>query len=102
MATFYDLLTGLTYFDYPFEQVVAPLAALLLARWMAFEEEERKAIASFDDLRFEPALPAELQEWAWSPRHGAQILEALATGDEASAGSFGSPAWRLSRLVKPT
>lgn len=41
------------------------LAALLFLRWADFEDAEREAIAAFEDLNYEPALPAKFHWRSW-------------------------------------
>src|SRR4051812_11090768 len=47
------------------DDVVAPLASLLVLRWAAFIEAEQEAVASFNDASFSPVLPNTLQQKAW-------------------------------------
>ena len=41
------------------------LAALIFLRWADFEEAEREAIAAFDDVDYEPVLPAKFHWRSW-------------------------------------
>ena len=41
------------------------LAALIFLRWADFEEAEREAIAAFDDVEYEPVLPAKFHWRSW-------------------------------------
>ncbi|REJ90690.1 MAG: hypothetical protein DWQ35_15940 [Planctomycetota bacterium] len=51
------------------------LAALIFLRWADFEEAEREAIAAFDDVDYEPVLPAKFHWRSWCNIHDPRELE---------------------------
>jgi len=51
------------------------LAALLFLRWADFEEAEREAIAAFDDVDYEPVLPARFHWRSWCNIHDPRELQ---------------------------
>ena len=53
------------------------LAALIFLRWADFEEAEREAIAAFDDVDYEPVLPAKFHWRSWCNIHDPRELERL-------------------------
>ena len=60
--------------------VLGLLAGLLIAKWAAHDESERKALAAFDEQTFAPGLPEALGLSAWdapSPNHADAVAEAL-------------------------
>src|SRR5690606_9614617 len=61
------------------EDLLAPLAGLLVLRWAAFFDAEREAVAAFDAAAFEPSLPRGLRNMAWRGDIAKSIGTALAT-----------------------
>ena len=65
------------------------LAGLLITKWAAHDESERKALAAFEERAFTPGLPDALRLSAWdapSPNHAnavAEALGAMTTGNSA-------------------
>ncbi|ODA32136.1 N-6 DNA methylase [Planctopirus hydrillae] len=53
------------------------LAALIFLRWADFEEAEREAIAAFDDVTYEPVLPARFHWRTWCNIRDPRELEHL-------------------------
>lgn len=51
------------------------LAALIFLRWADFEEAEREAIAAFDDVDYEPVLPAKFHWRSWCNIHDPRELK---------------------------
>ena len=47
------------------ELVIGPLAALLIAKWIGYDESEREANAALDDPILVPTLPAALRRSTW-------------------------------------
>ena len=47
------------------ESVMGPLVGLLIAKWAAYDEAEREAVAAFDGRAFVPELPEALRRSAW-------------------------------------
>src|SRR5262245_38362882 len=76
---FYDLVSGLTYLDYKLDELIAPVAALLLARWAAYDDAEKQAIALFDDVQYDPTVPPNVRQACWAKGSGRSIVESLAT-----------------------
>lgn len=58
-------------------QIAGLLAALLFLRWLDQDETEREAVASFDDKRYEPRLPAHLRWSNWSRLRGPELRRFL-------------------------
>ena len=66
----------------PLDQVLSPLAGLLIARWAGYDESEREAIAAFNEEVFKPELPEALGLSAWDDptrNHVGEVAEALGT-----------------------
>ncbi len=61
----------------PAHEIGVALAALIFLRWADFEEAEREAIAAFDDVNFEPVLPAKFHWRSWCNIHDPRDLERL-------------------------
>ncbi len=61
----------------PAHEIGVALAALIFLRWADFEEAEREAIAAFDDVNYEPVLPAKFHWRAWCNIYDPRDLERL-------------------------
>jgi type I restriction enzyme M protein len=61
----------------PAHEIGVALAALIFLRWADFEEAEREAIAAFDDVNYEPVLPAKFHWRSWCNIHDPRDLERL-------------------------
>ena len=64
----------------PLDQVLGPLAGLLITKWAGHDESEREAIAAFNEEAFTPALPEALRLSAWgdpTTSHAGEVAEAL-------------------------
>ena len=86
----------------PLDHVLAPLAALLIAKWAGFDESEREAIAAFDEEMFTPELPEALRLPAWrgaTRNHAGEVAEAL--GAMAARNGAGSAAAQHVARVAP-
>ena len=86
----------------PLSQVLAPLAGLLIAKWVGYDESEREAIAAFNEEAFTPELPEALRLSTWSDptgNHAGEVAEAL--GTMAARNGTGSAAARYAVHVAP-
>ena len=64
------------------DQVLGPLAGLLIAKWAGYDESEREAIAAFNEEAFAPELPEALRLSAWDDstrNHVGKVAETLRT-----------------------
>ena len=71
---------------------MGPLAALLIAKWVGYDESEREAIAALDDQIFVPTLPEALRRSTWehpTAGHADAVVDALraVTARQAPAGA---------------
>ena len=84
------------------EQILSPLAGLLIAKWAGYDESEREAIAAFNEETFTPELPEALNLSAWdrpTQNHAGDVAAALS---EITARSVaGSAATRYVARVAP-
>ena len=106
LRTFLDFATAL---DRPhrtaslLDDVLGPLAGLIIAKWAGYDEFEDEAIAAFDGRAFTSRLPKALRLPAWSnpvDDHSSAVAEAL-KGLTACSGSKSATARYLAR-VAPT
>ena len=82
--------------DASLELVLAPLAALLIAKWAAHDESERQAEAAIGEQAFAPELPEAFRLPAWDgppARHASAIAEVMRgvtgfNGAESAAGRY--------------
>ena len=82
--------------DASLELVLAPLAALLIAKWAAHDESEREAEAAIGDQAFAPELPEAFRLPAWDgppARHASAIAEVMRditvfNGAKSAAGRY--------------
>ena len=89
------------------EQVLAPLAGLLIAKWAGYDESEREAIAAFNEEAFAPDLPEALRLSAWSDpatSHAGEVAEALRgmTARKCAGNAAARYAIRVAPLVTHT
>ena len=81
--------------------VLGLLAGLLIAKWAACNESERKALAAFDEQAFTPELPEALGLPAWeepASNHAGAVVEAL-RGVTTSNGAKGAAACYVTRIA---
>ena len=81
--------------------VLGLLAGLLIAKWAACDESERKALATFDEQAFTPELPEALGLPAWeepASNHAGAVVEAL-RGVTTSNGAKGAAACYVTRIA---
>lgn len=75
----------------PNSDVGVALAALIFLRWADFEEAEREAIAAFDDVDYEPVLPAKFHWRSWcnidDPRELERVFQELPSALHSFANS---------------
>ncbi|MBK6689478.1 MAG: N-6 DNA methylase [Deltaproteobacteria bacterium] len=74
-------------------EVVAPLAGLLVLRWAAFLEAETEAVSAFNDTPFSPVLPESLRQLSWTGAHDlasrlSKSLAEISQRHEATAGRY--------------
>lgn len=72
----------------PAHEIGVALAALIFLRWADFEEAEREAIAAFDDVNYEPVLPAKFHWRAWCNIYDSRDLERLFRELPSALGRF--------------
>ena len=81
--------------------VLGLLAGLLIAKWAACDESERKALAAFDEQAFTLELPEALGLPAWeelASNHAGAVVEALG-GMTTSNGAEGAAACYVTRIA---
>ena len=81
--------------------VLGLLAGLLIAKWAALDESERKALATFDEQAFTPELPEALGLPAWeepASNHADAVVEALG-GMTTSNGAEGAATCYVTRIA---
>ena len=81
--------------------VLGLLAGLLIAKWAACDESERKALAAFDEQAFTPELPEALGLPAWeepASNHADAVVEALG-GMTTSNGAEGAATCYVTRIA---
>ena len=81
--------------------ILGLLAGLLIAKWAACNESERKALAAFDEQAFTPELPEALGLPAWeepASNHAGAVVEAL-RGVTTSNGAKGAAACYVTRIA---
>ena len=86
----------------PLDQVLGPLAGLLITKWAGHDESEREAIAAFNEEAFTPELPEALSLSAWSDpttSHAGEVAGALR--DMTARNCGGSAAARYAVRVAP-
>ena len=90
----------------PLNDVLGPLAGLLVAKWAGYDESEREAVAEFNEETFAPELPEALKLAAWdqpTERHADEVAAALR--NLAANGSAGNAAahylTRVAALLTP-
>ena len=86
------------------ELVMGPLAALLIAKWVSYDESEREAIAALDGQIFVPTLPEALRRPAWerpTAGHADAVVGALkaVTTTQAAAGASARHLSQVAPLV---
>ena len=84
------------------EQILSPLAGLLIAKWAGYDESEREAIAAFNEETFTPELPEALNLSAWdrpTQNHAGDVAAALSEITACSVA--GSTATRYVARVAP-
>ena len=84
------------------EQILSPLAGLLIAKWAGYDESEREAIAAFNEETFTPDLPEALKLSAWNrptEHHAGDVAAALR--DITAHSVAGYPAARYLARVAP-
>ena len=77
----------------PADRVLGSLSGLLIAKWVAYDESEREAIAAFNEESFTPELPEALRLSAWdrpTEHHASEVAAALR--EMTADGSAGSAA----------
>ena len=86
----------------PLNQLLAPLAGLIIAKWAGYDESEREAIAAFNEEAYTPELHEALRLSTWSDptgNHADDVAEAL--GTMAARNGAGSAAVRYAVHVAP-
>ena len=86
----------------PLNNVVGPLAGLLVTKWAGYDESEREAIAAFNEETFTPDLPEALKLPAWdrpTNNHAGDVAAALS--EIAARSVAGSTATRYVARVAP-
>ncbi len=81
--------------------ILGLLAGLLIAKWAALDESERKALATFDEQAFTPELPEALGLPAWeepASNHADAVVEALG-GMTTSNGAEGAATCYVTRIA---
>ena len=94
--------SGRTRTTTPFDNVLVPLAGLVIVKWAGYHESEREAIAAFDEESFTPELPETLRLSAWdrpAKRHASEVVAAL--GEMTANSSTGNAAARYVARVAP-
>ena len=86
----------------PLDQILGPLAGLLIAKWAGYDESEREAIAAFNEVAFTTELPQALRLSAWdrqTKRHASEVAAALR--EMTANSSTGNAAARYVARVAP-
>ena len=84
------------------DQILGPLAGLLIAKWAGYHESEREAIAAFNEEAFTTELPQALKLSAWdrsTERHASEVAAAL--GEMTANSATGNAAARYVARVAP-